>query len=93
MDRLPASLACLATSFLFLGLRLMTPGPWTQPPMQAIPSMKFSGSTPLDIFSRASLHSSMPLHATVLASTELPRSLRPWATAAATPPPAAKARP
>ena len=29
----------------------------------------------------------------VLASTELPRSLRPWATAAATPPPAAKARP
>ena len=72
---------------------MMTAGPWTQPPWQAMPSMKFSGSIPLDIFSRAILHSSMPEQGRVLASALLPISLRAWPTAAATPPLAAKLRP
>lgn len=78
------------------GLRTRHPAPWTQPPSQAIPSMKFPSKRPRLYFSSAALHWSIPLHMTALRSNcsfSIPFSCNTLATAWETPPLRAKLRP
>ena len=79
----------------FLALWLRQAGPPMQPPSQAMPSMKFSFSTPLLFFSSAALHSARPLQDTAWRSKlSMPSISRmASATASARPPQRAKPRP
>ena len=58
-----ASLPYLSTSALFFSPCVRQPAPPIQPPIQAIPSMKFASRTFLFFLRRASLHSSIPSQA------------------------------
>ena len=89
-----ASFPYLSTWALFFSPWVRHPAPPIQPPTHAMPSIKFSFKTFLLFLSRAFLHSSIPSHEIALSSkSSSPCSLKPSATASASPPQRAKILP
>ena len=76
----------MAMSFTAVLLWEKQPAPDTQPPTQAIPSIRFVSLSPFCFFNNATLHASIPLQISGFSTTSsLFSSFHAWTTASVTP--------